>query len=146
MGDSGSCSSTLQGFFSVLKTHLLYKDMFAASNRKYNLHCLTHALLLVTESFRGRTGFKYVFSHFKLHFSLILFCSSLIYAHFISSLVSIMQQVGRNSVRSHQPHMISTRRQTTPFLKHRSKALSFTQLELAYVTGPFLINYSARKM
>lgn len=60
MGDSGSCSSTLQGFFSALKPPLLYNSIFVASNRKYNLYCLIHALVLVTESFKGGIGFKYV--------------------------------------------------------------------------------------
>lgn len=65
-------ASILQCRFSVLKNCLMYKESFVVRNRKYNVHCLTNGLVLVTEIFRGRIGFRYVLSHLKLHFSLIL--------------------------------------------------------------------------
>lgn len=65
-------ASTRQGPLSVWKSYFMYKDIFGVSNRKYNFRCFTHALVLVTETFRGRLGFRHVLSHLKLHFSLSL--------------------------------------------------------------------------
>lgn len=84
---SRSWSSALWGSFNMLKTCLLYKEIFVASNRKHNLHYLTNALFLVAKTFTGR----HALSLLKLHFSESL-CPSLIYEHFLFSLVSIMPQ------------------------------------------------------